>query len=107
MLKTWEFWTLTAVAVVAGVVAGANAVLFTGNQKAQNEVAQRAQYVQQSVQLERLYREIVNALADLSVRNQDSALRDLLAAQGITVGSGPAAPLARGSSAAEAQKGNK
>lgn len=107
MLKTWEFWTLTAVAVVAGVLAGTNAVLFTRNQSVQAEVAQRAQYVQQSVQLDRLYREIVHALADLSVRNQDAALRDLLAAQGITLPTGPAAPAARGDSAAEVKKESK
>lgn len=88
MLKAWEFWTLTLVALAAAALAAADMMMFTQNRAIQAEAAGRAQYVQQSVQLEGLYREIVKALADLSVRNQDTALRDLLAAQGITVNSG-------------------
>lgn len=88
MLKAWEFWTLTIVALAAAALAAANMMMFTQNRAIQVEATGRAQFVQQSVQLEGLYREIVKALADLSVRNQDKALRDLLAAQGITVNAG-------------------
>lgn len=88
MLKAWEFWTLTVVALVAAALAAANMMMFTQNRAIQAEAAGRAQFVQQSAQLEGLYREIIKALADLSVRNQDNALRDLLAAQGITVNAG-------------------
>jgi len=94
MLKIWQFWTLTAIALLAAIFAGANMVLFTGNRVAQAEVAARQDYIQKSVQFEGLYREMVKALADLSIRNQDQELRTLLANHGISVTSPPAAPAA-------------
>ena len=84
MLARWQFWVTTVVAVVVAVIAGYDMMLFSQNRTTQTELGRRAQYVQQSVQLEGLYREMVKALADLSARNQDKALSDLLASQGIT-----------------------
>ena len=92
MLKTWQFWVLTALALIAGAMAGTNGVLLMVNQKAQAEIAQRSQFIQQSIQLEALFREIVKALADWTARNQDGAVHDLLAAHGINVGENPAPP---------------
>lgn len=96
MLARWQFWVTTVVAVVVAVVAGYDMMLFSQNRTAQAELARRTHYVQQSVQLEGLYREMVKALADLSVRSQDKALGDLLASQGITVNA-PAAAAATSS----------
>lgn len=90
MLKRWEFWTLTLLALLAAIFVLTNMVLFTTNRAAQTEVAGRQEYVQQTVQLEGLYRDIVKALADLSVRNQDEDLKGLLAAQGISITVNPA-----------------
>ena len=104
MLKTWQFWVLIALALIAGAMAGTNAVLLIATQKAQAEVAQRAQFVQQSIQLEALSREIVKALADWSVRNQDSAVREMLASHGINVGDNPAPAAAPGGAPAETKK---
>ncbi len=107
MLARWQFWVTTVVALLVALAAGYNMMLFSQNRVAQAELARRAQYVQQSVQLEGLYRELVKALADLSVRNQDKALTDLLAAQGITLnGPAPAAPGAATPST-DAKKGAK
>jgi hypothetical protein len=85
VLSRWQFWTSTLLAVLAAVVMGYAMMLLAQNRAAQAQLAQRAQFIQQSVQLEPLYREVAKALADLSVRNQDRALGDLLASQGITV----------------------
>jgi uncharacterized protein YpmS len=90
MLKKWEFWTLTLLALLTAIFVLTNMVLFTTNRAAQTEVAGRQEYVQQTVQLEGLYRDIVKALADLSVRNQDEDLKGLLAAQGISITVNPA-----------------
>jgi uncharacterized protein YpmS len=90
MLRKWEFWTLTLLALLAAIFVVTNMVLFTTNRTAQTEVAGRQEYVQQTVQLEGLYRDIVKALADLSVRNQDEDLKGLLAAQGISITVNPA-----------------
>ena len=85
MLKKNEFWILTTLAVAAVALAIVNMVMFSQNRAAQAEVGSRAQYIQQAAQVEPLYREMVKALADLAVRNNDTQLRDMLAKQGITV----------------------
>ena len=95
MLKQWEFWTVTTLALVAAILMVANLLLFTTLRTVKAEVAARQEYIQQTVQLETLYREIVKALADLSVHNQDEDLRALLSAQGISVTvNAPATPSA-------------
>ena len=85
MLKKREYWILTALAAIGLVLALTNMAIFGQNRQAQVELNARTQYIQQSAQLEPLYREMVKALADLSVRNNDPQLRELLAKQGITV----------------------
>ena len=90
MLKKREYWILTALAAIGLVLALTNMAIFGQNRQAQAEINARAQYIQQSAQLEPLYREMVKALADLSVRNNDVQLRELLAKQGITVSANPA-----------------
>ena len=93
MLKQSEFRLLTLVAVVTPLVALVNMFLFSQNRERQTEIGARGQYVQQSVQLEGLYREIAKALADLAVRNNDKELRDMLAAQGISLTVNPPPPV--------------
>ena len=103
MLERWQFWVTTVVALLVALAASYSMMLFSQNQNSQGEFARRAQYVQESVQLEGLYREMVKALADLSVRNQDKTLTELLGTQGITLNtteSAPAAPI-------DAKKGAK
>ena len=85
MLKKWEFLFLTVVGALTLLLVIVNAALFLYNRSSQIEVNNRQQYVQQSIQLEGLYREIVKALADLSVKNNDKQIRDMLTSQGITV----------------------
>lgn len=85
MLKKWEFWFLTAVGAVTLVLVLINCALFLANRNVQIDINNRQQFVQQSIQLEGLYREIVKALADLSIKNNDRQIRDMLASQGITV----------------------
>ena len=105
MLKKNEFWTLTVLAALALLLAVANMILFSQNRTAQAEVAGRAQYVQQTAQLEPLYREMVKALGELAVRNNDTQLRDMLAKHGVVVNvPTPATPPA---AAPEPKKGGK
>lgn len=79
-----QFWITTAVGSVAVALLVVNVVLVALNRGLQGEVAARQQFVQQSVQLEGLYREIVRALAELGARNNDEAVRALLLRHGIT-----------------------
>ena len=115
MLKKREYWIVTGLAAIGLVLALTNMAIYGQNRQAQAEINARAQYIQQSAQLEPLYREMVKALADLSVRNNDVQLRELLAKQGITVSANPTpaangpatnAPAA-GAPASEPKKGGK
>ena len=89
MLSRWQFTTLTVLSTLTLALVVVDIVLYSGNRSAQAEVAARAQYLQQTVQLQSLYQEIVKALAELSMRNQDGALRELLAKQGISLAPPP------------------
>ncbi len=96
MLARWQFWVATVVALLVALVAGYSMLLFSQNRSMQAELARRGQFLQQTAQLEVVYREMIKGLADLSVRNQDKSLTDLLGSQGITVSAnnqvGTAAP---------------
>ena len=92
MLKKSEFWLLTIVAALAAASAITNMVLYQSNRSVQAEITSRQQFIQQSIQLQGLYTEMVKALADLSVRNQDAELGNLLSSQGISISVTPNAP---------------
>ena len=85
MLTRWQFNTLTGLGALSLLLALANATLFTVNRDAQATIAQRQQYIQQSIALEGLYREIVKALVESGTRGNDRAMLDILAAQGLDV----------------------
>lgn len=88
-----QFGVATTAGVVALLLLVTNIVLVSLNRGLQGEIAARQQFVQQSVQLEGLYREIVRALAELGARNNDEAVRALLMRHGITYTvNAPAAP---------------
>jgi len=89
--KRWQL-AVTLIAVLGVILVLTNMILFERNRTLQNEVAARAQYIQQTVQLEALHREIINAIANLSVRNKDDALRNILTQQGITINMGQPPP---------------
>ncbi len=85
VLARWQFWVTTVVALLVAATAAYTMVLTSRNRDAQNDFVGRGRFIQESIQLEGLYRETVKALADLSIRTQDKALSDLLTSQGITV----------------------
>ena len=64
------------------------------------DIETRQQYVQQSLQLEGLYREIVRALAELGARNNDEQVRGLLQQHGISYTANPPAAAATAAPAA-------
>lgn len=77
-LGTSALGLLALAAAVAGVG------LAQHNSALRRDLAEQQQFVQQSVPLEGLYREMVRALAELSARNGDESLRALLQRHGIT-----------------------
>ena len=99
MLGRWQFHALTALGAIALLLAVGNATLFLFNREAQAAVAQRQQYVQQSIAFEGLYRDIVKALAESGARSNDRAILGMLAAQGLNVTVSGGAPPANAASA--------
>ena len=104
MLTRMQFAVLTLLAAVSFVLMVIDVVLVSHNRGMQAEVAARGQYVQQAMQLQPLFHEIVKALADLAVRRGDDALRELLTSQGMTL-SQPALPAVPPASAPDARGG--
>ena len=85
MLLKWQSKLLTALGIAALLLVLTNAMLFTQNRNAQAALNQRQQFIQQSVPLEGLYREIVKALAEMAIKGNDRQVLDMLAAQGLNV----------------------
>jgi len=77
-------WTVLALVI-------ANIVLVQTNRGLARENVEKQQFIQGTVTLEALNKEIVNALVELSVKKQDDQLRALLAANGITFNVNPPA----------------
>jgi hypothetical protein len=105
-LGRWQSW-VTIGAAAACLLVLINIVLFEMNRGLQAEVNSRQQYIQQSLQLEALNREIVAAIANLAVRNKDDQLKALLAQHGITINVGPAGSPAPSSSSGTPAPGRR
>ena len=84
-LHSWQWWALTVCGVILLILIVTNMALFLGNRDKQININSRQQYIQQSLVLEGLNRDIINALANLAVRNKDGQIADLLTAHGISV----------------------
>ena len=89
------------ISIAAGLALGlaiANIVVVELNRGIQAQVNVRNHFIQQSIQLEALNREIVGALANLAVERNDDALKTMLTQHGITFNT--AAGASRGQSTA-------
>ena len=83
MLMQWQVRLLTILSALALVLVLTDIVMFSSNQKSQNEFNGRNQYIQQSQQLEPIYQGVIRTLAELSAKSNDEQIKSLLAAQGI------------------------
>ena len=79
-----QFSLVTTLGALCLLLAGTNVTLSSLNRGTQGDIGLRQQYVQQSVQLEGLYKEIIRALAELGARNNDQDVRALLQRHGIS-----------------------
>ena len=89
-----QFGIATTVGGACLLLMVTNVTLAALNRGVQAEVGGRQQYVQQSVQLEGLYREIVRSLAELGARNNDQDVRAMLQRHGISYTVNAPAPTA-------------
>lgn len=93
MSKT-QFWIANVVGAACLMLLAAQLSLVALNRGLRADIETRQQYVQQSLQLEGLYREIVRALAELGARNNDEQVRGLLQQHGISYTVNPPAAVA-------------
>ena len=80
---------LTPLAVLVLILVLVNVLLTLGNQSLRLQLAERQQFMNQSIQMEGLYREIVGTLASVAVNRNDAELKSLLTSQGINVSGDP------------------
>ena len=107
VISKWQFWLLTTLGSVALLLVIANIVMANGNLLRQSEINQRQQFVQQSLQLETLYKEIVRALGELATKNNDEQVKALLASQGLAIAPASTPTAAVGSSPTPTSDGKK
>lgn len=81
---------LAAIALLAALVGSANLAGTLNVRSLRADVNARQQYIQDTLPLETLNRDIAQALAQLSAKNQDHDLRKLLEAHGISFAVAPA-----------------
>ena len=78
------YWVSMVLGAIALLSVGTSIVVTGCNRTLQTEVNQRQAKINTSVGLSQLNQSLVQALADVSAKDDDKDIRDLLAAQGIT-----------------------
>ena len=84
LLRDWKFSLVTVIALIGSILVLVNVSVHRANRTLQADVAQRQQFINQSIQLSRLNNEFIKALAQLSAETDDESIRQLLADQGVT-----------------------
>jgi len=84
-LSSREYWSLSAFAVACVMLVVINISYSQGNRDLREKVTQRQLFINQSVALEKTYKQLVKGIAQVAVRNQDDELKKLLADQGIEI----------------------
>lgn len=79
----WLNWLNTALAVAALCIVIVNIIMHRTNLDLQKNLAERQQFINESIRLGRFNSQLVQALATLSAQTDDAAIRDLLATHGI------------------------
>ncbi len=90
MLKTMQFWVVSVLGAMCVAAVAGNMLIASSNQGLRLRVSERAQLIGESTTVAILYRQIVQALAQLSVRAHDTRLQAVLARQGLHVTVQPA-----------------
>ncbi|HEU0117145.1 MAG TPA: hypothetical protein VFR09_00805 [Alphaproteobacteria bacterium] len=79
------YWVSVVLSALALLLLVTNVSLFNSNTRMQVQISQRQAAINNGIGLSQLNQGLVQALADASVKDDDKSIRDLLAAQGITV----------------------
>ncbi len=82
--NAWLMWCIGLAAVTAVGFVATNIYLHRTNLQLQEDLAQRQQFINESIRLSRFNTQLIQALATLAAQSDDQAIRNLLATQGIT-----------------------
>src|ERR1700693_2785283 len=78
MLNKMQYRLLLLLALAVLILVLVNMGLYYKNQKLSETMNDRQQYLQQSERLQGIYKPMINSLVELSTKNNDSQIRDLL-----------------------------
>jgi len=81
----WLHRLLVALSGITLILVVAYIILEQDNRSVQAEVNRRQQFINQSIQFNRVNDALIRALATTAVNDKDDKLRDLLAQNGITI----------------------
>ena len=84
------YWVSVVLGALTVVLVIVNFGLLSNNQVLQAQVNQRQQFINQSAQLSRVSDLLIRSLASGAVSKNDDKVRDMLAAQGVTLQVAPA-----------------
>ncbi len=90
-IKSWQFWGLNVLAVLALALWAATLWFNNGNQQLQLEANENQRVLNQGDQINQLNNQLAQALATAAVQSDDRYIRALLADNGITFTFNPAA----------------
>ncbi len=85
MTEKVMYWTSVVLSGLALLLFVIDTGLISGNRSLQEEINQRQALIDSSARLTPLNQNLAQALAEASIKNNDSDIRDLLAAQGIKI----------------------
>ena len=85
--QDWKFWTLAILLAICVLLNVVNMRLGSGVSELQTSVAERQQFIAESVPLARVNTQIIQTLANMSSQSDDAAIRAMLARHGVTFSS--------------------
>src|SRR5215472_11224397 len=94
--ESWTYRIVLALSGIALILVVVYLLQVEQNRSLRSEVDQRQQFINQSIQLNRVDEALIRALASTAVTDKDDKLRDLLAQNGITINPRTGAPTVGG-----------
>ena len=103
LTEGWVYRIVLALSGITFVLVVVYLFLVQQNRSVQAQVNQRQQFINQSIQFNRINDALIRALAAVAVNDKDDKLRDLLAQNGITIDAKTGAPVAAPATGQKAQ----
>lgn len=83
-MRDWKIFLLGVLVTLCAVLSAYNLLLASEVRGLREEIANRQQFINESVPLARVNSQIIQTLANMSATSNDGAIRDMLARNGVT-----------------------